>query len=303
MKKLTVKAPAKVNTVLKVVGTRDNGFHDLEMIMIPLTLADEITLTTTEAEEGVKLVLDGQGDDGMLGDDNLACRAARLMFSEAGIDSGVKIELKKIIPVAAGLGGGSSDAAAVLRGMNVLLELDWPSEKLAEIGGKLGSDVPFFCYDGPALVSGVGDRVKPFDGFPNTSFILVNPGFAVSTPWVYKKWDETAQLCEIKGLTVEKTGDRVPPASLGEDGQPFFQVVSEVVDSLYNDLEVVTIPEYPEIGKIKKTLMSLGAAGTLMSGSGPTVFGIFENKATRDEALSKLGVYDWRVFATESVCS
>jgi 4-diphosphocytidyl-2-C-methyl-D-erythritol kinase len=301
MKTVTVKAPAKVNTVLKVVGVRDNGFHDLEMIMVPLTLSDEITLTAIP--EGIELRLDGQGDDGMLGDDNLACRAAREMFAEAGVSSGVKIELKKRIPVAAGLGGGSSDAAAVLRGMNALLGLDWPSDRLAKIGERLGSDVPFFCYDGPALVTGIGDRVKPLDKFPNTSFILVNPGFAVSTPWVYKKWDEIVQPREIKGLTVEKTGDRVPPASPVEQGRPFFQVVSEVVDSLHNDLEVVTIPEYPEIGKIKNTLMSLGAAGTLMSGSGPTVFGIFENKQARDEALSELGDHEWRVFAAESVCS
>ena len=301
MKSLTVKAPAKVNTVLKVVGTRDNGFHDLEMIMVPLTLSDEITLTAIP--EGIELTLDGAGDDGMLGDDNLACRAAKEMFSEAGINSGVRIELKKRIPVAAGLGGGSSDAAAVLRGMNALLELNWPPERLAEIGGRLGSDVPFFCYEGSALVEGVGDRVKTLESFPNTSFILVNPGFAVSTPWVYKKWDKIAGSSKIKGLTVEKTGDRVPPASIDEHGRPLFQTVGAVVDSLHNDLELVTIPEYPEIGKIKKTLMVLGAAGTLMSGSGPTVFGIFENRTTRDEALSELGVYDWRVFAAESVCS
>ncbi len=286
MKSLIVRAPAKVNTVLKVVGRRDNGFHDLSMVMVPLTLSDEIKLT--QIPKGVELILDGAGDDGMLGDDNLASRAAREIFSESRIDSGVRIELKKEIPVAAGLGGGSSDAAAVLRGMNELFNLNWSSERLAGIGGRLGSDVPFFCYGGPALVEGIGDRVKPLSEFPNISFILVNPGFAVSTPWVYKKWDEMAQPSEIEGLTVEKTGDRVPPASL-----------SEVVGSLHNDLELVTIPEYPEIGKIKKRLMDLGAAGTLMSGSGPTVFGIFKERSTRDAALDELNVPSWRVFATE----
>jgi 4-diphosphocytidyl-2-C-methyl-D-erythritol kinase len=281
MKTVEIKAPAKVNTFLRVVGRRPDGYHELEMIMVPLTLADDLSLTLTPS--GVELEVEGVSDPGMQGEGNLAYRAANALFQEAGVEGGVRIRLKKNIPVAAGLGGGSSDAAAVLRGLNRLLGLDWSASRLASIGGRLGADVPFFCYGGPAHVQGTGDQVEPLDGFPNVHFLLVNPGFSVSTPWVYKQWDL-----------------RLTPQSSGATVRPLFQVVSDVVDSLHNDLEAVTIPAYPEVAEIKKELLDRGATGALMSGSGPTVFGVFENGRARDEALAGMVKGKRLIFGAET---
>ena len=301
MDTVEIKAPAKVNTYLRVVGRRSDGYHDLEMVMVPLTLADHLTLTLIPS--GIELQVEGVSDPGMQGKSNLACRAAKAFFQEAGVKGGVRIRLKKNIPVAAGLGGGSSDAAAVLRGLNHLLGLNWPASRLASIGGRLGADVPFFCYGGPAHVQGTGDRVESLGGFPDVHFLLVNPGFSVSTPWVYKQWDLQWDLRialsqpqpegqAIEGLTGQNQGATV---------RPLFRVVSDVVDSLHNDLETVTIPAYPEVAEIKNELLDRGAIGALMSGSGPTVFGVFENRRASDMAQAGLAKGRWRVFAAQSL--
>jgi 4-diphosphocytidyl-2-C-methyl-D-erythritol kinase len=281
MHSITVKAPAKVNTLLRVIGRRENGYHDLEMVMVPLTLCDELTLSA--APSGVALSIDGVTDQGMAGEKNLAVRAARAISSAAGISPGVRIELAKRIPIAAGLGGGSSDAAAVLRGMNDLFDLGFSAERLAEIGTALGADVPFFCHAGAAFVEGIGDRVTPYQIFPNLALLLVNPGFAVSTPWVYRQWDLE--------LTLTPPDARV---------RPLFQVLRDVVASLHNDLERVTIPAHPEIAAIKDALCDAGAEGALMSGSGPTVFGIFSDAVSRDAAMERLARKPWRLFAADA---
>ena len=258
MNEIRITAPAKVNTVLRVIGRRENGYHDLQMVMVPLSLADELAIS--RAGSGIELTVDGASDAGMNGPKNLAWRAALLMQEAAGRSDGVRIALAKRVPVAAGMGGGSSDAAAVLRGLNLLWGLHWPLERLAALGSRLGADVPFFCQEGPAFVEGIGDRVLPYETFPKLLFLIVNPGFAVPTPWVYQQWD------------LQLTG-QPPDARV----RPLFQAVSDVVASLQNDLERVTIPAHPEIAAIKDALMEAGASGSLMSGSGPTVFGIFES--------------------------
>jgi len=280
MSKITVKAPAKVNTVLRVLGRRANGYHDLEMVMVPLTLSDDITLT--DIPSGIEFYLEGEGDSGMCGEKNLAYRAAVVVREAAGITKGVRIDLAKRVPLAAGLGGGSSDAAAVLKGLNRLWNLDWSPERLAELGVKLGADVPFFCFDGPAFVEGIGDRVKPYQSFPNASFLLVNPGFSVSTPWVYKQFDLELTLGDADATV-----------------RPHFQVFSDISSSLHNDMEAVTIKAFPEIARIKDMLIELGAAGAQMSGSGPTVFGVFEEQSCRDKAFVALKGKSWRIFAAE----
>jgi len=282
MSKILVKAPAKVNTLLRVLGLRPDGFHDLEMVMVPLTLCDDITLTATAG--GVTISIDGQADDGMSGERNLACRAARAFIETTGVDAGVNIELFKRIPVAAGLGGGSSDAAAVLRGLNELFGTALSVERLSQIGKTLGADVPFFVSCRPAFVEGTGDRVSVYESFPKSSYLLINPDFPVSTPWVYKQWDLQ--------LTLKRPDARV---------RPLFQVFSDVIASLHNDLERVTIPAHPEIEVIKGALLKSGAAGALMSGSGPTVFGVFEDDAARDKARSLLVHEGWRIFGAEAM--
>lgn len=280
MDSLIIKAPAKVNTLLRVTGRRENGYHDLQMVMVPLSLSDEITLT--KISNGIEFGSDGATDAGMVGEKNLAYRAARILAEAAGVNTGVKIYLQKKIPVAAGLGGGSSDAASVLKGLNYLWNINWPAEKLAELGARLGADVPFFCYGGPAFVEGIGDKVRPYKEFPNLSLLLINPGFAVPTPWVYKQWDL-----------------QLTPKAHNVKSPPHFNKLGDVVKSLHNDLEAVTIPAYSEIALIKDKLSELGAVGALMSGSGPTVFGVFENESSRDKALSFEFKKNWRVFLAD----
>lgn len=283
MDDVTVKAPAKVNTLLRILGRRDDGYHDLEMVMVPLSLADEIEIHKTSS--GISFSMDGENDAGMDGDNNLCCRAAHALQKASGCDYGAKIVLKKHIPVAAGLGGGSSDAASVLTGLNKVWNLSWPKEKLAELGTTLGGDVPFFCFGGAAFVEGIGDRVSLYESFPKLSFLLINPGFHVSTPWVYKQWDLQ--------LTKKPSNARF---------RPLFRTLEDVVSSLSNDLETVAISFHPEIARIKSVLIEANAMGTLMSGSGPTVFGVFESSSVRDKALDFVSKSDgWRVFPTESV--
>ncbi len=296
MNAITVHAPAKVNLILKVVGRRPNGYHDLVMVMEKLKLHDEIVLE--QLDRGIELVVDGQRDEGMVAQKNLAWRAAAVLQEAAGVNSGVRITLRKRTPVAAGLGGGSSDAAATLTGLNQLWDVDWSREGLAQLGSKLGADVPFFCFDGPALVEGIGDRVTPLASFPKLYILLINPGFAVSTPWVYGRWDElngmpqnTELNRKIKWLTVDRAGVRVPP---------LFETTHDIVARLENDLEEATVSAHPEVAAIKEFLIDAGARGALMAGSGPTVFGIFEDAAMRDRAAAKVTDEAWRVFATEN---
>ena len=195
-------------------------------------------------------------------------------------------KLTKKIPVGGGLGGGSSDAATVLKGLNTLWGLNWPVERLAKLGVQLGADVPFFLYDGPAKVEGIGDLITPLEKLPNLSIILINPGIHVATPWAYSTWDKKSKKRE---LTQENQSVRS------------LCTFAEVIQGLHNDFEEVVIPEYPEIQKVKEALTNAGAQGALMSGSGSTVFGLFKTVGARDWALEKIDKKPaWQVFAVEN---
>lgn len=287
---LKIYAPAKVNLILRVLGTRPDGYHDLFMVMEKLSLADEITLEDSNSQ--IELMLEGKNvDEGMVTQKNLAYRAAAVFKEATGEKRGVKMHLKKRIPVAAGLGGGSSDAAAVLKGLNQFWQKGCTKEELAAMGAKLGADVPFFCFDGPAIAQGIGERITELPSLPNLSFLLINPGFSVSTPWVYKEFDRLKLGLESKGLT---------PEDLDDNFRPFLKEFCGVTNSLHNDLEKVTIAEYPEIQKIKDFLLDQGAAGVLMAGSGPTVFGIFESAKVCEQALDRIPSPHWQAFATNN---
>lgn len=289
MNAITIKAPAKVNTFLKVVGKRPDGYHDLQMVMVPLSLADELHVELKPA--GIEFEMDGGGDPGMTGEKNLVFKAAIAFKDNLGVDKGARIILKKRTPIAAGLGGGSSDAAAVLKALNILWKIDLEPKQLAGLGSKIGADVPFFCYGAPAFVEGTGNLVHIYSKFPRLPLLLINPGFAVSTPWIYKKWDLE--------LTMEESDvkRRQPVRQAGW----LFQAVDEVVAALYNDLESVAIPAFPEIATIKNWLLNMGADGVLMSGSGPTVFGVFKDVIRRGQAFRAQKPGNWRVFEVESV--
>jgi len=259
-------APAKINLCLYVTGKRPDGYHELAMLMQRLALFDQVTVELAPGE-GVSgscpgLVLPA-------GAENLACRAARLMLEHVGVKARVSVRVEKRIPAAAGLGGGSSDAAAVLLLLEELLDLQLPCHELMQLGLQLGADVPFFLFRKTAWAMGVGEILQAWPGLPPLWVVLVNPGFAVSTAWVFQNLRLTGQRAKAK--------------------IPRFPVrVEEVVRLLHNDLESVTRGRHPIIGEIKECLLAEGAAGVLMSGSGPTVFGLFRSPEDAERAASHL---------------
>lgn len=276
----TFLAPAKINLCLHVLGRRPDGYHELAMIMQRLSLYDRIEMTLS-SEPGVRVACSGV--DLPPGGENIAGRAARRLLERAGDGRGVDITIDKNIPVAAGLGGGSSDAAAVLTGLNEMLGLGLDRGALMAEGVRLGADVPFFIYGRTAWATGIGEVLEPFEVPPSVWYVLVNPGVAVSTAWVYGNLELTPQ----KGMA------KMPrfPSTRGE-----------LVRLLHNDLERVTVARYPLLAQIKERLLSLGAEGSLMSGSGPTVFGVFSREENaRRAAAAFSGESGWRAFVVQPI--
>jgi 4-diphosphocytidyl-2-C-methyl-D-erythritol kinase len=268
---IILEAPAKINLHLRVIRRRPDGYHDLETFMQKLELSDRLELRPTAA--GV--LLSCPGSDLPCNEDNLVFRAAAIYLARAGITSGVEIVLHKQIPIAAGLGGGSSDAAAVLLGLNRLFAPGIPDVALLQLAGTLGADVPFFVADmDAARATGIGDRLQPAPSLQGCMVLLVNPGYPVSTKWVYENF----------ALTTPSN-----PYILGREQNHLnycdFLASSEPLTAC-NDLESVTIARFPDLGEIKESLLASGAGIAMMSGSGPTVFGLF-----REETLA-VACYD-----------
>lgn len=253
-------SPAKVNLFLRVLNKRPDGYHEIISLMQPVSLYDEITIAVGDGE-GVSISCAAR----IVPEDstNLACRAAQAMLEATGIRKKIVITIRKHIPVGAGLGGGSSNAAAVLMALNGMLEAKLDDDALIAIGARLGSDVPFFILKSAAVASGRGVAIEKIE-LPPYHYILINPGFEVSTSWAYANFDLTSNR-EDNILTYSEKS----PDSLYNDN---------IRGLLVNDLESVTIRRYPEIARLKEKLLEAGADGALMSGSGPTVFGIFKNR-------------------------
>ncbi len=266
MKTVSLKAPAKVNYRLDVLRRRPDGYHDLRMIMQRIDLCDEVVIALVE-KPGIRVVCGRQGVPD--GPGNIAWLAADALLKRSGRLTGIDISISKNIPVAAGLGGGSSDAATVLMGVNELLDLKFSDELLMEIGVKLGADVPFFIFKKCALAEGIGERLTPVAHIPAAWLVLVNPNIHVSTAWVYKNLQ----------LTTDNVANIIPL---------FYKSIGDICAVLANDLESVTIDRFPLIGEIKKQLLAAGACGALMSGSGPTVFGLFDNEEHARQAAQEL---------------
>lgn len=285
---MKLKAPAKINLFLKILRRRADGYHDLFMLMEKLNLCDTITLEKTKGS--VELARSLQG---VPLEKNLCFKAASLLKKAAKTEKGARITLEKHIPMGGGLGGGSSDAAAVLKGLNELWGLDWPLNRLAEIGVKIGADVPFFLYEGPAFVEGIGDKITPLKRLPNLPIILINPGIHLSTPWAYQAWDEGNTSVVRKGGGNQLTQKNQSVRSGCDFGN--------VIAGLANDFEPVVFSKYPEMAEAKKALTKAGAAGALMSGSGSTLFGVFETEEVRNRAFEKLkGRPEWKYFTAEN---
>ncbi len=274
-------APAKLNLTLRVLGRREDGYHDIETVMVPLTLGDLVEVSF--GGRGVTLMTNSA--DLPRGDGNLAVRAAAGFMEAAGLRRGVRIGLGKAVPAGAGLGGGSSDAAAVLLGLNRLAGGPVRKPALARLAASLGADVPFFLESRPALARGIGEILTPLPPMPETWFVLVNPGIEVSTAWAYGR---------LRGpLTRGRPQPKVPPIS---------RYWSNLSASLANDLEAVTLPRYPVLQRLKERLMGLGAVGALVSGSGPTVFGVFREVSRARYAYDSLRLApNWRVFLARNL--
>ncbi len=271
MDTLQLKALAKINLGLDVLGRRENGYHDVRMIMQTIYLYDNITLEKTE-EEGIFL----STNLFYLPDDkhNIAYQAAKLLMDEFGLEGGIRIHLEKHIPVSAGLAGGSSNAAAVLVGMNKMYELGLSQQELMDRGVRLGADVPYCIMRGTVMAEGIGEILTPLKPLPRCYVLIAKPNISVSTKMVYEKIDsrEIEEHPDIDGIL----------EGLKE------QNIEKVAASMGNVLERVTIEEYPIIETIKDAMKEAGALNAMMSGSGPTVFGIFTTKAAAREAQEKL---------------
>ncbi len=267
MKGLSIEAPAKINVILKVTGRRHDGYHNLFSIMVPVDLCD--TIYISRGSRGIHLGCKGR--EIPTDKENLVWRACEEFFSQTGGHPEVNIAIEKKIPVAAGLGGGSSDAAGTLVGLNKMYGNPLDQAKLHRIARGLGADVPFFLSPYPSVATGIGDILEPIENWPKFWYVIVTPGFGISTAWVYRNIKlELTQAVDNYIVKLKKAQYR------------------NIIRFLENDLENVVIPRYPQVAELKKLLLSLGAQGALMSGSGPSVFGLFTTEKVATRAVNAI---------------
>ena len=282
---MILKTPAKINFGLQILSKRPDGFHELETVLQMVALFDEMEFFAGDGE--LKLICDKPGipED----ENNLVFKAAKILrekFPEK-TRSGVKIRLKKVIPAGAGLGGGSGNAAGVLLALNILWNLKIPRDDLISMASELGSDVPFFLMSPCAIGAGKGEILQPVENPICFYILMIYPGFPISTPWVYGNLKLKLTKSENNISILKNFILRSEFAQLGA--------------ALYTDLEPVVFKRYPEILKIKSELLSSGAAGALLSGSGSTVFGIFDNTEIAKKALVRFTGGKHRVFLAKSI--
>ena len=271
MESLVIRAPAKVNLCLKIIKKRPDGYHEISTIFQKIGLFDELTLQKTAAP-GIRLTVDNPAVPSDR--TNLVYKAAELIMGHCGADWGVDIKLYKRIPAGAGLGGGSSDAAAALDGLNRLFDLGLSLHNLQEHAISLGADVPFFLSPWPtACASGVGEILQQVHLRPELWFVIVFPRFSISTAWAYATYSKDIIL-------TNQRKNIILPNSIDD--------LAQVRTLLHNDFEQVVIPRHPEIAAIQQSLMQAGAEGTLLSGSGSSVFGVFENREVCQKAAAQL---------------
>lgn len=271
------RAPAKLNLRLKITGRRPDGYHNLVSIMVPVALYDRIDI---ELVPSPGISLNCRGLHIPSNEKNLAFRAAAAFCAKTGIDQGVSLALTKRIPVAAGLGGGSSDAAAVLRALNHMTKDLLSTKELETLAVGLGADVPFFLKGSPCIAQGIGEKLTPIEKWPGLWYVIVMPPVEVSTAWVYGELDRTK--------TEQGGGGRTELELTTIEYQDIMDVLSlnlsNIERLLENDLESVTVAHFPIVKHIKKSLGHAGAEGALMSGSGPSVFGVFSSQESAAKA-------------------
>lgn len=272
MNEIKLDAHAKINLTLDVTGKLDNGYHTVRMVMQSVALHDDVTVTRTDDGQ---IVLTCDRPYVPTDARNLAVRAANRFFEATGIPCpGLRIDIRKRIPVAAGLAGGSTDAAAVLRALDMLFGTNLGLDKLCEIGLKLGADVPYCLRGGTMLAEGIGEVLSPLPQMPGCLVVLCKPGFAVSTAAVYAQIDD-----HMPDVRPDTNGMCQALAQADYNG---------ICHRLYNVMEAVTAVRHAEIGQIKDILLSCGADGAAMSGSGPTTFGLFRDPDKAQAAFEQL---------------
>lgn len=267
MEQISRKAYAKINIGLDVLRRREDGYHELKMIMQTVDICDDLSFERTESPG---IVIQTDHEELPVDGNNLIYKAADLLFREKGITGGVKITLTKRIPIAAGMAGGSSDAAATMHGLNELFGMGYSIQELQELGVKLGADIPYCLVGGTMLSEGIGEILTPLPTPPDCFLVVAKPDINVSTGFVYGnlRADSLTYHPDIDGM--------VGALQAGS--------LSGITDRLGNVLETVTIKEYPVIEEIKELLRGMGAENVLMSGSGPSVFGIFKERETAESA-------------------
>jgi len=264
-------SPAKVNVFLKITGQRIDGYHELLTVFVPVSLYDKLIIS--KSEKGLEVYYRGREIPN--NQNNLVSRAAISFFEKTGIKKGIKITLIKNIPISSGLGGGSSNAATTLKGLNQL----WPNalskEDLEKLALSLGADVPFFLLQKPAMARGIGEILQPIENFPSLWYVIVSPNLMISTAWTYERFK--------LNLTNNRNQNKM---------SSFKKNIFNIPELLFNDLERVTLVKYPFLSSIKESLLQVGALGALMTGSGPSIFGLFDSAKKAQKAGNILKTYD-----------
>ena len=282
VKALRLKSPAKVNLRLEILRRRDDGYHELRTVLQKISLYDTLSVSLKK-EKGISIATDHPSLP--IGRGNLVYQAAEMILKKSEYKGGLHIDLRKEIPMGAGLGGGSSNAATTLKALNQLLEIGIPAKELMKMGLDIGTDVPFFLSQGAAVATGIGERLRKIE-LPDLWYVLINPKFEVSTRWAYQNFILTKRDFHF-------------------NLQGFVKTPEEISYLLWNDLEGVVSHKYPQIEGMKKMLFSVGAIGAVMTGSGPTVFGVFSGKREAEKAFKKLELKvrrrGWIILKTHSL--
>lgn len=268
---MRLRALAKINLGLDVIGKREDGYHEVRMIMQTINMYDQLEIDIRE-EPGIAITTNLPFVP--TNENNLVHKAAKLLMDEFGIDRGITVDLQKFIPVAAGMAGGSSDAAATMIGVNRLFGLGLTVRQLMERGVRIGADVPYCLLRGTALAEGIGEELRPLPPCPECYVLIGKPAVSVSTRLVYEKLDA---LESVNHPDIDRMLEGLQWHNL-----------NKVADYMGNVLEEVTIPSYPVIEEIKQHMKDHGAVNAMMSGSGPTVFGLFDDKKTAEHACEAL---------------
>ncbi|HEX5036519.1 MAG TPA: 4-(cytidine 5'-diphospho)-2-C-methyl-D-erythritol kinase [bacterium] len=267
---MSLAAPAKINLGLKITGRRPDGYHDLQSLMVPLSIGDQLSLEALDAPGAWAASCDHP--DVPVGEGSLVEKAFRFAAKALGYAGGMSLALKKVIPMGAGLGGGSSDAAAVMRAVERFTGRQMPADLYSEVAYQVGADVPFFLKDGAKWVMGIGEQVRPLTKIPPLNVLLVHPGVGIATKWVYSQ------------LKIESLTPAVPAATL----PAVFESLADLVPYLANDLESVVLPASQEVREAKEALKACGADTALMSGSGSTVYGLYSDPKKLKQAAEAL---------------